>query len=91
MISGYCLGYNEEPAVTFNLSLCQAARGQTGEILIGNLTLSKQQNIFCYILVRQDFILATFLSNLIYHIKLQRRTKYLSLNVIEILRDIIIN
>ena len=88
MISGYCLGYNEEPAVTFNLSLCQAARGQTGEILIGNLTLSKQENIFCYILViivRQDFILATFLSNLIYHIKLQRRTKYLSLNVIEIL------
>ena len=48
MISGYCLGYNEEPAVTFNLSLCHTTAGWErtertdwgpGEILIGNLTL----------------------------------------------------
>ena len=63
MISGYCLGYNEEPAVTFNLSLChtsrQAGRAKTGKILIGNLSLSKKENMFCYILVIiviQDFI-----------------------------------
>ena len=76
MISGYCLAHNEEPAVTFNLSLCHTTAGWErtertdwgpGEILIGNLTLYKG-NMFCYNTVHlyKIFFFLTFLFNLGY-------------------------